>query len=486
MLGLPFNTNLKIHFIGIGGIGMSGIAEILHNLGYTVQGSDAHQNANTQRLEGYGIPIFYGHCDDNLNHVDVVVISSAIKETNPELKLARQLGIVVIKRAEMLAELMRFRLSIAVAGTHGKTTTTSMNATLLDAAHFDPTIINGGILNSFNSNARLGTSQWMVVEADESDGTFTKLPATIGIVTNIDPEHMEHYKTVEALHQAFYQFLDQLPFYGLGVVCIDHPVVRDLAQRITHKRIMTYGFHDQAEVRGYNLRQTPTGTYFDVEITPQEQKRCLNAGENLCFIPKRHKDLFLPMVGSHNVQNFLSCIAVAQELGLPFETIEETLSQFKGVKRRFDRVGTVHGMHVIDDYAHHPAEIETVIDAAKQCQPKRLIAVVQPHRYTRLQALIDDFAQSTQKADYVIVCPVYSAQEDPIPGIDHHALADKMRLLGQTVIALETLDDLAININKIAQDGDMILCMGAGNITAAAHKLVHLLLPPEENAILAS
>ncbi len=312
---LPFNTLKTVHFIGIGGIGMSGIAEILSNLNYPVQGSDQNINNNTSRLQKMGITIFIGHDVNNIKNADVVVVSSAIKEDNPELLAAHALGIPVIKRAEMLAEIMRFRFSIAVAGTHGKTTTTSMNAALLDSANLDPTVVNGGILNSYNTNAKLGKGEWIVVESDESDGSFTKLPSTIGIITNIDPEHMEHYGTFDNLKAAFLKFIDNLPFYGLAILCIDHPVVLEMTKNIKNKRFMTYGFSENAEIRATNLRTSSRGTTFDVDICLKKETTCLNAKESVVFLPKRYKDLFLPMVGAHNVQNFLSCIAVDHKLG---------------------------------------------------------------------------------------------------------------------------------------------------------------------------
>lgn len=468
---LPFNTKKVVHFIGIGGIGMSGIAEILSNLGYPVQGSDQNKNANTIRLSKLGIDIYIGHDGNHVTKADVVVVSSAINEDNPELIAAKALSIPIIKRADMLAEIMRFRFSIAIAGTHGKTTTTSMTAALLDAAGFDPTIVNGGILNSYKSNAKLGKGEWIVVESDESDGSFTKLPATIGVITNIDPEHMEHYGDFETLKKAFRQFVDNLPFYGLAVLCIDHPQVEELSKELINHRFVTYGFHQNAQVRGYNLRQTPQGTYFDVDIIKKNQALSLKFQEGISLIPKRFTDLFLPMVGAHNVQNFLSCIAIAEELSIHEEDIKRALSQFKGVKRRFSCVGTTHGMTIIDDYAHHPVEIQTVIQAGKQCSPNRIIAVIQPHRYSRLNDLFDDFATCTQEADIVIVAPVYSAGEDPIDGIHSMALAEKMRLNGQIVYDISDSKELPYILRRIGEPGDYVLCMGAGSITMWAANL---------------
>lgn len=468
---LPFDTRKSIHFIGIGGIGMSGIAEILNNLGYPVQGSDQSKNANTTRLEKMGISIYIGHQAENINNADVVVISSAIDEENPELQAAYALGIPVIKRADMLAEIMRFRFSIAVAGTHGKTTTTSMNAALLDAAEFDPTIVNGGIINSYNTNAKLGTGEWIVVESDESDGSFTKLPATIAVITNIDPEHMEHYGDFETLKNAFRQFIDNTPFYGLAVLCIDHPVVAELSQELYNKRFVTYGFSELADIRAYNLRTTAQGTFFDVDIVDKKNACLINARQNIAIIPKRYKDLFLPMVGSHNVQNFLSCIAVAEELNIGEDKIRTALSNFKGVKRRFSIIGKAKEMTIVDDYAHHPVEIKTVITAAKQCNPNRIIAVVQPHRYSRLRDLMNEFAECTNIADFVVLAPVYSAGESAIEGASSKELALKMRELGQTVFEINDQKELPYLLERIGEPGDYILCLGAGSITLWAASL---------------
>ncbi|CAO5681226.1 MAG: UDP-N-acetylmuramate--L-alanine ligase [Holosporales bacterium] len=468
---LPFNTLKTVHFIGIGGIGMSGIAEILANLNYPVQGSDQSINYNTARLQKMGISVFIGHAAHNIKNADVIVISSAIQDDNPELQAAYALGIPVIKRAEMLAEIMRFRFSIAVAGTHGKTTTTSMNAALLDRAGFDPTVVNGGILNSYNTNAKLGKGEWIVVESDESDGSFTKLPSTIGIITNIDPEHMEHYGSFDNLKNAFLKFIDNLPFYGLAILCIDHPVVLEISHHLKNKRFITYGFSEHAEVRATNIRPSANGTTFDVNICLKKETTPLNTKESIVFLPRSYKDLFLPMVGAHNVQNFLSCIAVALELNIEEDIIREALQSFKGVKRRFTSVGESKGIRIIDDYAHHPVEIETVLKAAKQCEPNKIIAVVQPHRFSRVKDLMEEFSRCTKLADFVILTPIYSAGESPIDGIDSKTLAEMMRKNGQTVFEIEESKELPFIIARIAQKGDYVVCMGAGSITLWAASL---------------
>lgn len=468
---LPLNILKKIHFIGIGGIGMSGIAEILHNLGYSVQGSDPSTYGNTKRLISLGITVFDTHAECNIGNADIVVISSAVKESNLELIEARRRGLPVIKRAEMLAEIMRFRLSVAVAGTHGKTTTTSMCAAVLDAANFDPTVVNGGIINTYNTNARLGKGDWIVVESDESDGSFTKLPATIGIVTNIDPEHIEHYGNFDMLKDAFYTFIENLPFYGLGILCIDHPEVRALAAKIKDRRITTYGFSADAEVHAYNLRYEMSGTYFDVKIMPKNKKYIHHANDQVRVLPKRYKNLFLPMAGEHNVLNFLSTIAVAEELGISEHFIKKALSEFKGVKRRFTHVGTVNGVNIIDDYAHHPTEIRMVLQAAKQSTKGRVIAVVQPHRYTRLRDLFEEFSTCFSDADHVILAPVFEAGEEPIAGISSNTLAEKINAHQKNVITIDDPNTIPSLLAHQMNVGDTIIYLGAGNITQWAADL---------------
>lgn len=478
---LPLNILKKIHFIGIGGIGMSGIAEILNNLGYKIQGSDQSKNGNTLRLTTLGITVFDHHIEDNIGSADVVVISSAVQESNIELIEARRRGLPVIKRAEMLAEIMRFRFSVAVAGTHGKTTTTSMCAAVLDAGNFDPTVINGGIINSYNTNARLGKGDWIVVESDESDGTFTKLPATIGIITNIDPEHIEHYGNFDALKDAFYTFIENLPFYGLGILCIDHPEVRALSKRIKNRRLTTYGFSDIAEIRAYNLRYKMGGTYFDVDIAQKNKKHITDTNKQITALPKRYKDLFLPMVGDYNVLNFLSTIAVAEELAINEDGIRKALSDFKGVKRRFTHIDTVKGVKIIDDYAHHPTEIQMVLKAAKQSTKGRVLAVMQPHRYTRLRDLFDDFSTCFKNADQIILAPVYEAGEAPITGISSNTLAEKIKQNQKSVITVTDPNTIPSILAGTMKADDTIIYLGAGNITQWAADLPKKLAELEAN-----
>jgi len=400
-----------IHFVGIGGIGMSGIAEVLANLGYTVRGSDVAESANVKRLRDNGIRVTVGHAAANVDGADVLVVSSAIKPDNPELIAARAGRLPVVRRAEMLAELMRLKTCVAIAGTHGKTTTTSMVATLLEAGRFDPTVINGGIINAYGTNSRLGTGDWMVVEADESDGTFLKLPADVAIVTNVDPEHLDHFQTFEAVQDAFQTFVENVPFYGFAVLCIDHPVVQGMVAKLTDRRILTYGLSPQADIRAANIRLGGDGSHFDAVIT-----------ERTSGAERTIPDLLLPMFGEHNVQNSLAAIAVAEELGLTDEIVRDTLRNLRGVRRRFTKTGEWNGVAVIDDYGHHPVEIAAVLKAARAIVTGRVIAVVQPHRYTRLHDLFDGFCTCFNDSDVVLVADVYPAGEAPIPGVDRDAL----------------------------------------------------------------
>lgn len=457
---LPLNIG-TIHFVGIGGIGMSGIAEILHNLGYSVQGSDISDNANVQRLRGLGIKVFVGHQGANVEDAKVVVISTAVKADNPEVVAARAEMIPVVRRAEMLAELMRLKAAIAIGGTHGKTTTTSLVATMLDAAGLDPTVINGGIINSYGTNARLGEGDWMVVEADESDGTFVKVPSTISVVTNIDPEHLDHWKDFDQLREAFKNFVQNIPFYGFAVLCIDHPEVQALIGRVTDRRIFTFGFSPQADVRAVNVRTNIGDSVFDVVIRDRvdNQERVI-------------KDVRLPMVGDHNVSNSLAAITVALELGIPDEQIVSAFDGFTGVKRRFTKTGEVDGVTIIDDYGHHPVEIKAVLKAARQATKNNVIAVVQPHRYSRLHDLFEDFCTCFNDADSVIVANVYEAGESPIEGASRDALVEGMRNRGHRhVSALEGPDKLAEVIAEKAKEGDLVVCLGAGSISAWANAL---------------
>ena len=461
MRALPLDIGI-VHFVGIGGIGMSGIAEVLLNLGYEVQGSDLADSPNVKRLRERGVTVHIGHREENIGDAAVVVISSAVKQDNPEVVAARARFVPVVRRAEMLGELMRLKWSIAIAGTHGKTTTTSLVASILDTAELDPTVINGGIINAWASNARLGTGDWMVVEADESDGTFTKLPATIGLVTNIDPEHLDHYGSFEKVQEAFRTFIENIPFYGFAAMCLDHPVVQALIGQIPDRRIVTYGMSPQAEVRGVDIEISPAGARFSVIFGPRSR----NEG-------RAFKDLILPMYGMHNVQNALGAVAIAAEMGLEEETIRRALANFAGVKRRFTRTGESNGIAVIDDYGHHPVEIAAVLAAARgACPDGKVIAVVQPHRYSRLESLFEEFCTCFNDADSVLVADVYAAGEQPIEGMDKDRLVAGLQAHGhRSVSPLSGPDSLAKRIAAIARPGDMVVCLGAGSITNWANAL---------------
>jgi UDP-N-acetylmuramate--alanine ligase len=449
-----------IHFVGIGGIGMSGIAEVMNQLGYQVQGSDVAESYVVEKLRKAGIPVSIGHSPDNLGEAAVVVCSSAIKEGNPEIVAAAERRLPRVRRAEMLAELMRMQKTVAVAGTHGKTTTTSMIAALLDGGGLDPTVINGGIINRYGSNARLGKSDWWVIEADESDGSFLRLDGTIAVVTNIDPEHLEHYGSFDRVKDAFVEFIENVPFYGLAVLCVDHPEVQTIIGRIRDRRIVTYGFSALADVRADNVSAVPGGTRFDAVILGKDGERRLL------------EQVHVPMPGRHNVQNALAAIAVALELGISDEQIVSGFDRFDGVKRRFTRVGEVDGAIIVDDYAHHPTEIRAVLAAAREGAEGRVIAVVQPHRYTRLQSLMEDFQSAFNDADVVMVTPVYPAGEQPIEGVDSAALAEGLRAHGHRMVReVADLDDLCRSLRDLAAPGDIIICMGAGDITKWAAAL---------------
>jgi UDP-N-acetylmuramate--alanine ligase len=457
---LPRNIG-PVHFVGIGGIGMSGIAEVLVNLGYAVQGSDQTESANVKRLRDKGVKIAIGHGADNLGGAQVVVVSSAIRQDNPELVAARAQRLPVVRRAEMLAELMRLKSCIAIAGTHGKTTTTSMVAALLDGAGFDPTVINGGIINAYGTNARLGAGDWMVVEADESDGTFLKLPADIAVVTNVDPEHLDYFKTFEAVQDAFRAFVENVPFYGFSVMCTDHAVVQSLVGRIEDHRIVTYGENPQADARLVGVSHAGGSSLFTVVFRDR-------AGNFLHEI----KNLALPMPGRHNALNATAAIAVAHELGIADDVIRNALAKFGGVRRRFTRTGIWNGVTVIDDYGHHPVEIAAVLKAARESTKGHVIAVVQPHRYTRLAALFEQFCTCFNDADTVIVAPVYPSGEAPIEGIDRDALVQGLRTHGhRQVVALEGPDKLAGLVATMARSGDYVVLLGAGSITQWAYAL---------------
>ncbi|OAN71933.1 UDP-N-acetylmuramate--L-alanine ligase [Jannaschia sp. EhC01] len=447
----------SIHFVGIGGIGMSGIAEVLLNHGYDVQGSDLKSSPITERLKDLGARIFIGQKAENLEGAEVIVISSAIKPGNPELDAGRLQGLPVVRRAEMLAELMRLRSNIAVGGTHGKTTTTTMVATLLDHGGVDPTVINGGIIHAYGSNARVGQGDWMVVEADESDGTFNRLPATIAIVTNIDPEHMEHWGSIENLRQGFLDFVSNIPFYGLAVCCTDHPEVQALVGKITDRRVVTFGFNAQADVRAVNRTYRGGVACFDIALQ----------AEDIVI-----EGCTLPMPGDHNVSNALAAVAVARHLGMKADEIREALAGFKGVNRRFTRVGEVGGITIIDDYGHHPVEIAAVLKAARQASEGRVIAVHQPHRYSRLHSLFEDFCACFNNADVVAIAEVYAAGEDPIEGASRDDLVAGMIRHGHRhARAILNEDDLERLVREQARPGDMVVCLGAGTISAWANGL---------------
>lgn len=496
-----------IHFIGIGGIGMSGIAEALAVLGYKVQGSDAAENYNTVRLKSHGVRVFHGHDAQNLitlegKYPGAVVVSSAIPAGNPELIAARAQRIPIVSRAEMLAELMRLKWAVAIAGTHGKTTTTSLVGAVLEAAKLDPTVINGGIVNSYGTNTRLGQGEWMVVEADESDGSFTRLPATIAIVTNIDPEHMDHYGSFQEVRAAYLRYVEQIPFYGCGVLCLDHPVVQSLIPEIQNRTLITYGFNKQSDVRAENIRASSLGSHFDVVIARQNDEQD----------PQIIRNLFLPMMGAHNIQNACAAIAVAVRLNIDESCIRTALGNFSGVKRRFTRTGMTNGILVVDDYGHHPVEIAAVLKAGRQAlsgpnlsgpdesatsspfispfaspfpppvlsniplagasNGGKIIAVVQPHRYTRLRDLFEEFCTCFDDADCVIVADVYAAGEEAIAGIDQQSLVAGIKSHGHKhVEMLDHPDHLADMISKLAQAGDIVICLGAGNITYWAQAL---------------
>ena len=456
-LGTDIGT---IHFVGIGGIGMSGIAEVMHRLGYSVQGSDVSESYVVEKLRKSGIPVAIGHSADNLGEAAVVVCSSAIKDGNPEIEAAAEQRLPRVKRAEMLAELMRMQKTVAVAGTHGKTTTTSMVAALLDSGGLDPTVINGGIINRYGSNARLGKGDWWVIEADVSDGSFLRLDGTIAVVTNVDPEHLEHYGSFDAVKDAFVEFIENVPFYGLAVMCVDHPEVQSVLSRIRDRRVVTYGFSALADVRADNVTPVPGGSRFDALILGRDGERRAIEG------------VHVPIPGRHNVQNALAAIAVALEMGLGDEAIASGFDKFEGVKRRFTNVGEVDGAIVIDDYAHHPTEIRAVLSAAREGAEGRVIAVMQPHRYSRLEALMDDFQNAFNDADVVFVTPVYPAGEEPIEGVDSAALVEGLRARGHRMVrAIDDLDALSRDLRDLAAEGDMIICMGAGDITKWAASL---------------
>ena len=454
-----------IHFVGIGGIGMSGIAEVMKNLGYSVQGSDIAANASVERLRARDIPVAIGHAAENVAGAAVVVTSTAVKRSNPEVAYALENRIPVVRRAEMLAELMRLKSTVAVAGTHGKTTTTSMVAAMLDAGNIDPTVINGGIIEQYGSNARLGDSDWMVVEADESDGSFLRLDGTIAVVTNIDPEHLDHYGDFEGVRRAFVEFIHNVPFYGAAILCVDHPEVQAVIGQVRDRRVITYGFSLQADICGVNVRAEDGGNRFDVMIRQRGAE------------DRRIEGVFLPMPGRHNVQNALAAIAVAIEMDCADDVIRGGFAQFGGVRRRFTRVGEVAldggKAVIIDDYGHHPVEIRAVLAAARESVGKgRVLAVAQPHRYTRLRDLMDEFQSCFNEADEVFVTPVYAAGEEPIEGVDSAHLVAGLKSRGhRSATAVADFDELATILAGEIKAGDLVVCLGAGDITRWAANL---------------
>ena len=456
---VPFDLG-PVHFIGIGGIGMSGIAEIMLRIGYVVQGSDARASVNTERLEKLGAKIFVGHDASHIEGASAVVYSSAVKADNPEMAAAAAKRLPLVRRAEMLAELMRLQFSVAVGGTHGKTTTTSMVAAILDAGGLDPTVVNGGIINAYGTNAKVGEGDWIVVEADESDGTFLKLRSTVAVVTNIDPEHLDHYVTFDAVKKAFRDFVENIPFYGFAAVCIDDPDVQEMVAQVQNRRLITYGTNPQAEIRATNIGMGPEGATYDVTI---------NGPDNAVTILG---ELHMPMAGQHNVLNSLAAIAVARELGVSEKAIRKGLAGFGGVRRRFTITGVGAGIRVIDDYGHHPVEISAVLKAARAVTGGRVIAVVQPHRYSRLHDLFSEFCRCFNDADTVIVADVYAAGEAPIEGADRDALVAGLQRFGhRRALPLENAAALPRVIAEEARDGDLVVCLGAGDITAWAYAL---------------
>src|SRR5208282_5577678 len=451
---VPFDIG-TIHFIGIGGIGMSGIAEIMHNLGYRVRGSDAVDSANVKRLRAQGIPVVIGHSPDNLEDAVVVVYSSAIKAGNPEFDAARAKKLPLVRRAEMLAEIMHLKNCVAIAGTNGKTTTTTLIAALLDAGGLDPTVVNGGIINAYGTNTRLGAGDWVVVEADESDGTFLRLPATVAVVTNIDPDHLDHYGTFERMRDAFQRFVEHVPFYGFAVMCLDHPEVQAMVGRIEDRRLITYGFSPQADIRAVNVDFSEGASHFDVVLVDRRKGTT-----------EKMEGVSLPMPGEHNVQNSLAAIAVARELGIPLDTIKQGLGRFGGVKRRFTRVGEWNGAAIIDDYAHNPFKIAAALKAARQAYAGPIVAIVQPHRFTRLRDTFEQFCASLNDADVAIIAPVYAAGEQPIEGFDRDSFAEGLRAHGhRNVLVIDGPDDLPAVVAAWAKPGGAVVCLGAGSIT---------------------
>jgi UDP-N-acetylmuramate--alanine ligase len=461
-----------IHFIGIGGIGMSGIAEIMHNFGYKVQGSDAAESANIKRLRGMGIQVSIGHDAMNLKDVAIVVYSSAVKPGNVELETARALQLPLVRRAEMLAEIMRLKNCVAIAGTNGKTTTTTLTAALIDAGGLDPTIVNGGIINQYGTNAKLGAGDWVVVEADESDGTFLRLPATVSVVTNIDPDHLDYFGTFDRMRDAFQRFVENVPFYGFAVLCLDHPEVQAMIGKIEDRRLITYGLSPQADVRATNVRFSEGVSLFDVTVL---NRRTLQE--------TRLEGMSLPMPGEHNVLNSLAAITVARELGISDDKIRNALANFRGVGRRFTRVGEWNGTAIVDDYGHNPFKIAAALKAARQAYSGPVVAVVQPHRYTRLRDTFEQFAKCLNDADIAVIAPVYAAGEQPIEGINRDTYVEALRSHGhRNVLTIDGEADLPDVLAPHLKPGGVVVMLGAGSISGWAHNLENALKAREGKA----
>ncbi len=454
-----------LHFIGIGGIGMSGIAEVLVNLGYKVSGSDLVENQNVSRLKNLGVNIFIGHKKNNVDEAAMVVVSSAINSNNEEILEAKRRRLPIVKRAEMLAELMRFKKSISVAGTHGKTTTTSLMAAILETADLDPTVINGGIINSYKSNAKIGSSDWMVVEADESDGSFIKLPTTNIIITNIDAEHLDYYGNFRALKEAFKQCINNIPFYGMAIVCLDNPTIQSILSEIEDKRIITYGISPQADYRAQNIRSKDGRTFFTLEISPKVYSPTKNIDGLISNIP-----------GIHNVQNVLAVCAMAIEMGIKTEVVKKALENFEGVNRRFSFLSSYRGIKIYDDYGHHPVEIRATLSAAREVSKNKVVAIVQPHRYSRLKMLFADFTTAFNDADTVFVTNIYSAGEKEDKELTKEHLISALIAAGhKDVRKYEDLEQLKFFLEKKLNEGDIVIFLGAGDITQYARKFSDLL-----------
>ena len=461
-----FDTKIgKIFFIGIGGIGMSGIAEVLANQGFKVEGSDISENPNISRLRKLGIGVNIGHSIDNIKNVAIVVISSAIERNNIELIEARKKRIPIVKRAEMLAELMRFKKTIAVAGTHGKTTTTSLMATILEKANYDPTVINGGVINSYNSNAKLGRSDWMVVEADESDGSFLKLPATYVIVTNIDAEHLDFYLSFKELKNAFESFINNIPFYGAAIICIDNPTIQSIISETEDKKIITYGLSPQADFRATNIVFKESKTFFTLEISPKKDSSAKKIENMVSNIP-----------GIHNVQNILAVCSMSVELGIDLEVIKLALSSFEGVNRRFSLIKNYRGVQIFDDYGHHPIEIKATLSASREITKNKVVAIVQPHRYTRLKLLFEDFTSAFNDADIVFITEIYSAGELNNFNLTDDSLINALISAGHKDVRTYNDEELKTLIEQKLNIGDIVVFLGAGDISSKARAFVEKML----------